>query len=262
MQSLPQNPRSRAKSAVALWLTFAAGMVDIIGYLAVYHLYAAHMTGETVELGHYLLTGDWPTVAKAGAVIACFVGGSLVGRVVIEVGARRRIRSIASVGLLLEALLLGLLIWLGTPLINLAHGHELSVGSVCWLLGLLAAAMGLQTATLTRIGSLTIHTTFVTGMLNKFAQTFSEWLFWLHDESRKGEHLSAVFHKSREHSSFRTAMFVGLIWFFYLLGSVVGTWMSSRWSTHSLYLPFALVILAAGVDQFRPLSLEEEKDQV
>jgi hypothetical protein len=29
--------------------------------------------------------------------------------------------------------------------------------------------MGTQTATLTRIGPLTIHTTFVTGMLNKFA---------------------------------------------------------------------------------------------
>jgi hypothetical protein len=38
-----------------------------------------------------------------------------------------------------------------------------------WSLATLAAAMGIQTATLTGIGPLTAHTTFVTGMINKLA---------------------------------------------------------------------------------------------
>lgn len=37
-------PRIRAKSAVALALTFTASIVDIVGYIAVYHLFVAYMT--------------------------------------------------------------------------------------------------------------------------------------------------------------------------------------------------------------------------
>jgi uncharacterized membrane protein YoaK (UPF0700 family) len=261
MEKLPQKARSRAKSAVALWLTFAAGMVDIEGYLAVYHMFVAHMTGETVQMGRVMMTADWGDMAKAASVIACFLAGAILGRVLIETGARRRVRSIASLGLLLEAGLVLALIWAGTPVIEAARGRGLDVGSVCWLLGLLAAAMGMQTATLTRIGPLTIHTTFVTGMLNKFAQGFSEWLFWVHDERRKGAGVIVVFRKARRNSALRTAGFMAAIWVFYLFGSLAGTWMNSRWSTRCLYVPVLLLVMAAGVDQFHPLSIEEERDQ-
>ena len=47
MQVPPGNPRTRAKSLVALLLTFAAGIIDIVGYITVYHLFVAHMTGNT-----------------------------------------------------------------------------------------------------------------------------------------------------------------------------------------------------------------------
>lgn len=42
---------------MAVLLTFVAGWVDIVGYLAVYHLFTANMTGTTVHLGHDLITG-------------------------------------------------------------------------------------------------------------------------------------------------------------------------------------------------------------
>jgi uncharacterized membrane protein YoaK (UPF0700 family) len=35
--------RRHAKSIVALLLTFAAGNVDIVGYLAIYKIFTAHM---------------------------------------------------------------------------------------------------------------------------------------------------------------------------------------------------------------------------
>jgi uncharacterized membrane protein YoaK (UPF0700 family) len=42
--------RRHAKSIVALLLTFAAGNIDIVGYLAIYKILTAHMTGDTVHL--------------------------------------------------------------------------------------------------------------------------------------------------------------------------------------------------------------------
>jgi hypothetical protein len=38
--------------------------------------------------------------------------------------------------------------------------------------------------------------------------------------------------------------------------------MALHWSMRSLYVPVALLLIAAGIDQVRPLSLEEEKDQL
>ena len=42
------------KLFVALILTFVSGLVDIIGYLGIYHFFTAHLTGTTVQLGRGL----------------------------------------------------------------------------------------------------------------------------------------------------------------------------------------------------------------
>lgn len=259
MTEVPQTPRARTKSFVALELTFVAGMVDIVSYLAVYHLFVAHMTGDTVHLGHYLVIGNWEQAAKAGTVLASFVLGSIAGRSIIEAGARRKFRRIATVSLLLEAALIVTLVWMAPP--GVARNPP-GVGTTYWSLVLLAAAMGLQTATLTRIGALTIHTTFVTGMLNKLAQAVSQWLFWLHDEWRRQAGWRHLLRGSGRNVSARTAGFMFGIWLCYAFGSLAGTWMSLHWNTRSLYVPVAFLLLAAGIDQVRPLSLEEERDQV
>jgi uncharacterized membrane protein YoaK (UPF0700 family) len=187
-----------------------------------------------------------------------FVFGSIIGRSIIEVGARRKMRRVATITLLVEAFLILVLIWT-TPL-DVVHQPE-SQARICWMLALLASAMGVQTATLTRIGALTIHTTFVTGMLNKLAQSISQWLFWMHDEWGQHRDWAAWLRRSRQNTSASTAAFMLAIWVCYALGSLAGTWMSLEWSIRSLYLPAALLAMAAGIDQLRPLSLEEEKDQ-
>jgi len=180
----------RLKSAVALLLTFVAGFVDIVGYFAIYHLFTAHLTGTTVHLGRDLMMRHWTTAAMAGCVVGGFLAGSIVGRAVIEAGARFRIRRAASVNLAAEAVLLVGFI----PISKLVAGTS-EPERVCALLGLLAVAMGVQTATLTRIGALTIHTTFVTGMINKLAQLVSHILFHTYDVWRAAD--------SRERGHFR-----------------------------------------------------------
>lgn len=249
----------RAKSAIALGLTFAAGVVDIVAYITVFHLFVAHMTGNTVHLGHYLVIGNWNQVAKTATTIVAFMVGSIIGRSIIEAGARRNIKRVATITLLVEASLILIAVWITPP--DVAHRPQ-NLGGICWILALLASAMGIQTATLTRIGALTIHTTFVTGMLNKLAQSISQWLFWMHDVWGQRPGWGDFLHSCTQNASARTALFMSGIWMCYALGSLVGTWLSLQWSIRSLYLPAGLLGVAAAVDQVRPLSLEEEEDQV
>lgn len=256
-----KTTHAKTKSAVALLLTFTAGIVDIVGYITVYHLFVAHMTGTTVHLGNKLESGSWPDAAKAATIIASFVLGSIVGRAVIEAGSRSHKRTVASSTLAAEAMLVLAFVWLGAAVLKQFTPETIPLGMACVLVALLATAMGLQTATLTRVGPLTIHTTFVTGMLNKLAQETARWLFWIHDSWRQHASLSSFVRSSGHHTAFRNARFMTAIWFSYMIGSVMGTWMDARWRTAALYLPVSILLISIAVDQAHPLSIEEEKDQ-
>lgn len=79
---MPQSQHANhpgTKTAVALVLTFAAGCTDIIGFLTLYHIFTAHMTGVTVHLGADVLDASWPDAAKAASVVAAFLLGSVAG---------------------------------------------------------------------------------------------------------------------------------------------------------------------------------------
>ncbi|MGI9103511.1 MAG: YoaK family protein [Terriglobales bacterium] len=238
-------PLRRSKAVVALLLTFSAGCVDIVGYLTLYQMFTAHMTGDTVHLGESVLGARWMDAASAGCIIAAFLFGSIAGRTLIEIGSRRRFRSIASTNLLLEAALIAAVVPLASP----GGRHVLP------LLAMLAAAMGMQTATLTRIGSLTVHTTFVTGMLNKLAQLLSHAAFVTYDIAQGREKTA---HRRR---ILREAQFISSIWMVYLAGAVTGTWLRSLWDIRALWVPAAVVALTLLADQVSPLSVEEEHEE-
>ena len=86
----PLNASHRyTKDIVALVLAFVAGTVDIIGYISFGGMFTAHLTGDTVHLGHALTGRYWGEALTAGAIILTFFGGSMAGRTIIEVGSRR-----------------------------------------------------------------------------------------------------------------------------------------------------------------------------
>ncbi len=245
----------RGKIAVALVLTFAAGLVDIVGYLGIFRLFTAHMTGTTVQLARDAAGGNWAGVLAAAAVVASFFIGSILGRVMLQVGSRKRLRRAASLTLALEAVLVfGTAYWAvdGPSVLASAMQRDL-------LLAFLAAAMGSQTATLTGIGPLTIHTTFVTGMLNKLAQFISRIAFRTYDFFRHGsiDAETAVAQKDDK----QQAIFVFLIWSLYLGGALVGSRLYGFWGLRTLYLAVALLLAVIATDQVHPLSIEEEKEQ-
>jgi uncharacterized membrane protein YoaK (UPF0700 family) len=238
-----QNATHRhTKSLVALILAFVAGIVDIIGYISFGREFTAHLTGDTVHMGQALAERHWWAALTAGAIILTFFGGSMAGRTIIEIGSRRRLRSVAAATLLLEAGLLSSVLVLGN------RNHLLR-------LVLLATAMGVQTATLTRVGSLTIHTTFVTGMVNKLAQLLSHAAFLTYDVLCGSQAA-----RNPRFRVLRESRFIFSVWFFYLLGAIFGTQAGSRWQTEALLLPAGLVAILVLVDLIVPLSIEEERE--
>jgi len=241
------------KILVALTLTFASGLVDIIGYLGVFHLFTAHLTGTTVQLGRSLISHNWIDLLSAAVIVGSFVSGSILGRAVIEAGSRKRIRRIASVTLAMEAILLAYLA--ETAFHSAANG----AAEPYWALSLLAGAMGIQTATLTGIGPLTVHTTFVTGMINKLAQLISHIAFRAYDVFRKRRLGAAAIREWRE--DIKIAGFLSFIWVFYVGGAAFGTWSYQKWALRALF--FAVGMLAVGIvtDRFVPLSIQEEIEQ-
>ncbi len=248
------TPRRALKAAVALLLTVAAGTVDIVGYLALYRTFTAHMTGTTVHLGNALVVHRWPEAIISGSVVVAFVLGSVVGRVIVEIGVRTRMRSIVAVTLGLEAALLSAFLAGYQPP---PAGGVAPTATAVALLALLAAAMGLQTATLTRVGPLTVHTTFVTGMLNRLAQVISHALHSTWDllHAHPDEH---VRHRTRRRSASYEATFLLAIWTAYLCGAAAGTLLERAWGSRALLIAVAILVVAIAVDLWRPLPIEEE----
>jgi uncharacterized membrane protein YoaK (UPF0700 family) len=238
-------------------LTFAAGCVDIVGYLSAYHTFTAHMTGNTVHLGNSLFGGDIKEAGLASLVLIAFVGGSLAGRALIQIGARKRIRAIASWTLGIEAALLAIVA--SGALGGLRAETGLHYPKTA--LALLAIAMGLQTATITRVGALTVHTTFVTGMINKFCQLVSQVIFDVFDAVTGKNSLAATGRLQHRRQTIRKAWFIFSIWCTYTAGAIAGTGLESKWELRSLFVPVALLCVAIVADQVLPLSVEEEKDQ-
>lgn len=239
----------RSKLAVALLLTLASGLVDIVGYVGIFHFFTAHLTGTTVQLGRSLVTHQWIDVEAAAVIVGAFLCGSILARAIIEVSSRRRIHRIASVTLTIE----------GFMLAALAFGSSELTGKPHWSLAVLAAAMGIQTATLTGVGPLTVHTSFVTGMLNKFAQLASHVAFRGYDLlTSKGGNSEA---RRAQNEEVRMAAFLFFVWVFYVGGAAIGTWSFRSWGLQTLFIAVGLLGIALLTDQFLPLSIEEENEQ-
>jgi uncharacterized membrane protein YoaK (UPF0700 family) len=241
--------RHGPKLIVALMLTFASGLVDIIGYLGVFHLFTAHLTGTTVHLGQKLVSHGWDEALGAAVIVAAFMGGSLLGRAAIEIGSRRRIQGIASVTLAIESIVLLCVALTSSAFLLGPYGG----------IALLAAAMGIQTATLTGVGPLTVHTTFVTGMMNKIAQLVSHILFRSYD-LRNSQSPSAV-SRQDQRRDIEMTVFLAAIWCCYVGGAAFGTWSFNIWRLDALFVAIALLILSLVVDRFWPLAIREEQEQ-
>ena len=247
------------KVAVALSLTMVGGFVDAVGYIALFEVFTANMSGNSVHVGIYLAKLSWMELARPLCAIVSYVVGMALTRIAIGVAGRAGMRRIASFTLAAEAVLLAFFAH-ATPKMHLGQildQHSLAYFS---LVALLAFAMGVQTATLTHIGPLTVYTTFVTGTLTKLTESFTRVLFWFYDQ-RRMMGMSRVGARVWHQPDVQEAAMLASTWICYVIGATIGTVMKGKWELRALYLPVGLLIAFVVLDLMRPIDVEEERHQ-
>lgn len=186
----------------ACLLAIIAGYADTIGYIR-YEAFAGLMTGNTIFLGIELATGKFGAAAFHAGIIAIFLAGVVISRVLMRVG--------------LEA-------W-----------HALSITSVIlvlcgfashdWGALMLALAMGMQNSAANRFNGVALNTVFVTGNLQKLGEGLVAWI-WHHTHGQP-------------HPSDGVAIF-GFVWLAYAVGAATGAFAHAALA-YPLLLPAAIL---------------------
>lgn len=242
----PRHLASIPKSAVAIALSWAAGFVDTAGWLVLNHVYTSHMTGNTANLAHAVYLAKWNEAWSYGWPIVPFVLGLLYSAGTTRAARRSGLHSSFSIALITECALLGIVA---------ARGD-----SSFWAVTLLAAAMGIQTVTVTRINGLRVFTTYLTGSLTKLSEAAIDYAFWFYDRTRgRGwKRLARVLSVSGHRVSLQhTALIVGL-WSGFFAGAYCGVAVELRIGLAALVAPIAVLGVTIAVDLWSPVAAADE----
>ncbi len=246
------------KLATALSLTAVGGYVDAVGYIALFQIFTANMSGNSIHLGMGAGEFNLVDLLRPLCAIVSYVAGLIIARIVIGAGARSNLQRITSITLGLEAILL-FVFSLARPAMHLGQIVDLQSPSYFGLVALLSLAMGIQAATLTHLGPLTIYTSFVPGILAQFSKAFTRLLFWSYDRFSTGTSLSEVMRETPRQEDARDASLLIGVWACYVVGAALGTISKQRWEFRCLYAPIVLLVFLVVVDRFRPIGIQEEK---
>lgn len=206
-------------------LPLVAGFLDAVGFLALLRVFVAHMTGTTVVLGIGLGRGQWSTLLTSGLAIPFFLSGVVLGVEIDRRVERRRLQRPLAFQLGAEAILLTIFTALGVTVFRDQPPEAATAGYIV-LLFLATCAMGIQTASLRKVGVLSVHTTFLSGMMTKAAEVADKF----------------VAEPDRRRERWRTVMFLASVWAIYLAGATVGAFTLDHIDLWCLALPVAVLI--------------------
>lgn len=250
-----QRESQRTLARLSVLLAGVAGTVDAVGYLTLFSLFTAHMSGNSVALGLRLGDGHWAEALRYAIPIPPFVLGVTGALLVTELCRRRGMPYTTALPLSLEALLLATFALYGSRFLHGAIIEPPSGLAFELLVASLAGAMGVQTAALRRVGKRTIATTFVTGVLTNLSSETINALFWLVDHPPRPRRSGArpALREYPRNPALGQAALNAAIWVSYLLGAVLGGYLEVHWRLKAIGLPLGGLTLAILVDLRRPI---------
>jgi uncharacterized membrane protein YoaK (UPF0700 family) len=253
---LPGHP----KAWVAASLAWAAGFVDVAVWLVLYHVYTSHMTGNTASLADDLVQGKWSDAFHYGWAILAFLGGLLYSAATTKAARRRGFHASFSIALITEVLLLGAFIALGSRYVEKTQLKSPAGAIQYLLLSMPAAAMGVQTVTVTNINGLRVYTTYLTGSLSKFSEAVVDYFFWLRDRThgRFTSRFGKALRVSPRRRSFQHAILTAGLWIGFFLGAFCAALAEPRFELLSLFAPMAVLTAAVIVDLIWPVAAADE----
>jgi uncharacterized membrane protein YoaK (UPF0700 family) len=257
-QPLPGHP----KALLAVAMAWAAGFVDAVGWLVLYRVYTSHMTGNTASFAGEIAGREWQDAWHHGWVIIPFFAGLLYSAATTKAARRHGFHSSFAVALITELLLLSAFIAAGFHWLH--NGHLIMRSGVAGylLLSLPAAAMGVQTVTVTRINGLRVYTTYLTGSIAKCSEALVDYGFWFYDRTHghsRRRFVSALRISLRQRSVQHALLTAGL-WIGFFSGALCGVLAERRFSLLALCAPVAVIAAAAVVDLVLPVAAADEPE--
>ena len=238
---------------LAMVLPGVAGAVNATGFLEV-GIYTSHVTGNVARAGIELAESHRDQALLAAGAVGFFLLGVIFAAVMVEF-ARRQERARYSIPLLVEALVLSAL--MGTTELHLSQRVPF-----VWT-GLLAFAMGLQNALVTRISGAVVRTTHLTGIATDMGIELVRFTLWSRGELRAQRgglaRLRGLYRLFRNREFDRLWLHLRIFTSF-LVGALVGPLLYLSLGAHSLGLPVLVVVCLAAFDAVRGLDPRHEQE--
>lgn len=197
--SSERQPTMEFVSPEAFVMTAVAGCVDAVGFITFAGLFVAHMSGNSAALGAWFGQGIWTKALPHLFAVPVFLAGLVAGHMAMEQCPTPR--RCAALVLLEAALLIAFVcahVFVGPP--GFLSPTYFLMASILLL------AMGMQNATLRRIGRSGFPSTYVTGILDAFGHSIASVLL-----GRDG------------HRNSRIARNAGGLWLAYILGATAAS---------------------------------------
>ena len=237
----------RRQCLLAISLSWIGGFTNVIALL-VCGVTVSHQTGNTTQFGRALafwMTGRGSAneaLVLPAWIVSMFLTGAFCSGLLTEWGerighARRYVAPIAIEAILLTFLVLALLAW-PTPL----TARPIALFTI---VGLAAAAMGLQNGTITRISGSVVRTTHLTGVITDIGLELAKLLAWFVGRERSGAEtrfgrLRAIV---RHQSSLKRLTLLLSILVSFLFGVTIGAIAEPSLGAGSLLIPVTFLTL-------------------
>lgn len=252
----------REKTWLAVALTCAAGFVDAVGYLTLYHVFTANMSGNSVAFGLNAAKSSWQQAFHRGFPVLMFVTGVVVGGLIVEIGNRLRWRRVLVAALVFEIACLVIATAFATKWPQDLHARR-PQPAIAVMIAFSAIAMGVQNTSVRKVGALAVHTVHVTGELTKLGEELIAFFFWFHDwvrrpdrpPRRRSGRFRRVLALSWRQKNLQEALVLTLLWCVYVLGAAGATLGLKHWHQFAMLLPIGVLVLVAIIDLFRPVTV-------
>jgi uncharacterized membrane protein YoaK (UPF0700 family) len=212
---------------IASLLSFVAGIVNVVGFLAVQRL-TTNVTGHFAFIvDNFLKVNYWQAFIYF-LYVFFFLLGSFVSNFIVEIMSRIDERYTFVVSICIESLIL---------LVIALSGHHLIISNPDLIAFSLLFAMGLQNSLVTKISNSVVRTTHLTGLFTDLGIELSQLFFYKTAEQKK-----------KLTSSIKLRL--SIISFFFM-GGIFGGIFYSKAGTYTLLAGSALLLAGLVYDDVK-----------
>ena len=222
---------------IASLLSFVAGIVNVVGFLAVKRL-TTNVTGHFAFFVDEILKLNFWEGFIFFLYIFFFFLGSFVSNLLVEIISKKSDRLIYIIPTIIESIILSLLAVFGQFLIS--KNPDLLACSLLF-------AMGLQNSLVTTISNATVRTTHLTGLFTDLGIEISQLFFY----KQKNQ-------KDKLHSSIKLRL---TIISFFFIGGLLGGIFYSTLKLYVLVIAAAVLIIGIIYDDLKLKLMMQNRNQ-